>query len=115
MESWAAITSLVMENLGLMPAIKAFSREPLEKQRFHQRNVDVLNLSKRQILIQSLLSPTIGLLAGAGLLLLLWVGLSHIESGELEISGLVSLLLYAMLSGIWFAKCTGKSCWRGIS
>jgi ABC-type multidrug transport system fused ATPase/permease subunit len=97
MQSWAAMTSLVMENLGLMPAIKAFNREPLEEQRFRQRNVDLLSLSRRQILIQSLLPPTIGLLAGAGLLLLLWVGLGHIEDGKLELSGLVSLLLYAAM------------------
>ncbi len=97
MQTWAVMTSLVMENLGLMPAIKAFSREPLEKQRFQQRNVDLLTLSRRQILIQSLLSPAIGLLAGAGLLLLLWVGLRHIEAGKLELSGLVSLLLYAAM------------------
>jgi len=97
MESWAAMTSLVMENLGLMPAIKAFNREPLEEQRFKQRNANLLSLSKQQILIQSTLPPMIGLLAGAGLLLLLWVGLSHIETGNLEVSGLVSLLLYAAM------------------
>jgi ABC-type multidrug transport system fused ATPase/permease subunit len=97
MQSWAAMTSLVMENLGLMPAIKAFSREPLEEQRFQQRNVDLLSLSRRQILIQSLLPPAVGLLAGAGLLLLLWVGLGHIKDGKLELSGLVSLLLYAAM------------------
>ena len=97
MESWASMTSLVMENLGLIPAIKAFSREPLEEKRFGDRNTEVLTLSKRQIFIQSLMSPAIGLLAGAGLLLLLWVGLGHIEQGKLEVAGLVSLLLYAAM------------------
>jgi ABC-type multidrug transport system fused ATPase/permease subunit len=96
-KSWSAITSLVMENLGLLPAIKAFNRQPRERQRFEERNVDLLTWSKRQILIQSMLTPAIGLLAGAGLLLLLWVGLSHIESGRLEVSGLISLLLYAAM------------------
>ena len=43
------------------------------------------------------MSPVISFLAGAGLLLLLWVGIHHVESGQLETSQLVSLLLYAML------------------
>ena len=42
-------------------------------------------------------APTVSLLAGAGSLLLLWVGISHMESGQLQPSELVSLLLYAVL------------------
>jgi ABC-type multidrug transport system fused ATPase/permease subunit len=96
-KSWSAMVSLVQENLGLLPAIKAFVREPLETQRFNGRNTELLIWSNRQILIQSILSPATTLLAGAGLLLLLWVGLGHIESGRLETSSLVSLLLYAAM------------------
>jgi ABC-type multidrug transport system fused ATPase/permease subunit len=43
------------------------------------------------------MAPAISFLAGAGLLLLLWVGISHVQDGQLEPSQLVSLLLYAML------------------
>jgi ATP-binding cassette, subfamily B, bacterial len=96
-ESWSAMVSLVQENLGLFPAIKAFTREPLEARRFNTRNTDFLTWSKKRILIQSMMSPAIGLLAGMGLVLLLWVGFGHLESGELEVSGLVSLLLYAAM------------------
>jgi len=95
--AWSSMVSLVQENLGLLPAIKAFVREPLESQRFESRNSELLMWSNRQILIQSILSPAITLLAGAGLLLLVWVGLGHIESGKLETSSLVSLLLYAAM------------------
>ena len=96
-KSWSGMISLVQENLGLIPAIKSFTRESLEAQRFEQKNTDFLDLSRRQILIQASMSPAISFLAGAGLLLLLWVGISHVESGQLETSELVSLLLYAML------------------
>ena len=44
-----------------------------------------------------MLSPTIGLLAGLGLLLLLWLGSTRISSGELAAAELVSLILYAIL------------------
>ena len=95
--SWSGMVSLVQENLGLIPAIKAFVREPFESRRFEDRNADFLGLSRQQILIQSIMAPAIAFLAGAGLLLLLWVGISHVGSGQLEPSELVSLLLYAML------------------
>jgi ABC-type bacteriocin/lantibiotic exporter with double-glycine peptidase domain len=48
-------------------------------------------------MIQSIMSPAISFLAGAGLLLLLWVGISHVDSGKLDTGQLVSLLLYAIL------------------
>jgi len=96
-QSWSAMVTLVQENLGLFPAIKAFIREPVEAERFNTRNVDLVAWSKRQILIQSAMSPAISLLAGGGLLLLLWVGFGHVASGQLETSKLVSLLLYAAM------------------
>ncbi len=91
------MVSLVQENLGLFPAIKAFIREPLEAHRFKPAIRELLTWSNRQILIQSMLSPAIGLLAGAGLLLLCGWGLGSSEDGGLEVSSLVSLLLYAAM------------------
>ena len=96
-ETWSGMVSLVQENLGLLPAIKAFTREKKESERFEAKNTEYLGISRRQILIQSILTPSISLLAGAGLLLLLWVGIGHLQSGQLQTSELVSLLLYAML------------------
>ena len=96
-ESWSKMVSLVQENLGLLPAIKAFTRERMEAERFETKNTEYLGVSRRQVLIQSIMTPSISLLAGAGLLLLLWVGIGHVQSGQLQTSELVSLLLYAML------------------
>ncbi|MFC1688480.1 ABC transporter ATP-binding protein [Pseudomonadota bacterium] len=96
-ETWSGMVSLVQENLGLLPAIKAFTREKMESQRFEAKNTEYLGISQKQILIQSIMNPAISLLAGAGLLLLLWVGIQHMHSGQLQASELVSLLLYAML------------------
>lgn len=95
--SWSRMVSFVEENLGMLPVIKSFNREPLEARRFESRNSELLNHSRRQILLQSIMGPAIGLLASAGLLLLLWIGIRHIASAELDTASLVSLLLYAML------------------
>lgn len=96
-KSWTNMVTLAQENLGLMPAIKAFIREPLEAQRFEHRSAELLKLSRRQIFAQSSLAHAISFLAGSGLLLLLWVGISHVRHGQLEPAQLVSLLLYALL------------------
>jgi ATP-binding cassette subfamily B protein len=96
-ESWSGMVALAQENLSLIPTIKAFTREQLESRRFAASNAEVLRLTKRQLLIESALGPAVGFLAGAGLLLLLWVGISHVQTGQLDTPELVSLLLYAIL------------------
>ncbi len=97
LKSYSNMFSLVEENIGMLPAIKAFVREKLERSRFEEKNQQLLTISNKQIMISSILSPVVTLLASAGLLLLLWVGLDHVESGQLQTSELVSLILYAML------------------
>lgn len=96
-EAWSSMYAFAQDNLALIPAIKAFGREPMERQRFQSHNLAVLGYSRQQIRLQALLSPAINLLAGLGMLLLLWLGLAHMESGRLVAGELVSLLLYAML------------------
>ncbi len=95
--AWSRMISLVEENLGLLPVIKSFGRENLEVERFAERNTEVLSLSRRQILLQSVLSPVVSLLAGIGLLLLFWLGIQRVIAGEITPAELVSLLLYARL------------------
>ena len=98
--SRSSMVAFVNENLGLMPAIKSFAREPIESGRFGEHNTELFALTRRRVWISSLLYPTIGLLAGASSLLLLWVGIGHIASGQLQPSELVSLLMYvALLTG----------------
>lgn len=97
MESNARMYSLIEENIGMLPAIKAFVREKLERGRFETRNQELLSISSRQILVNAIMSPAITFLASSGLLLLLWMSINHVESGQLQTSELVSLLLYAML------------------
>ena len=96
-DSYSDMVSFIEENLGLLPAIKTFIREPLEAERFDKKNTRLLVISKRQLFIQSILSPAIGFLAGVGLLLLLWLASVQLENGLLSPADLVSLLLYAML------------------
>ncbi len=96
-QAWSRMVSFVEENLSLLPVIKSFAREKVEAQRFDSRNTELLMLSRRQILVQSILAPAVSFLAAAGLLLLLWLGIRHVVIHEITPGSMVSLLLYAML------------------
>jgi ABC-type multidrug transport system fused ATPase/permease subunit len=96
-QAWSRMVSFVEENLSLLPVIKSFAREKVEAQRFDSRNTELLILSRRQILVQSILAPAVSFLAAAGLLLLLWLGIRHVVIHEITPGSMVSLLLYAML------------------
>jgi ABC-type multidrug transport system fused ATPase/permease subunit len=91
------LVSVVEENLGMLQAIKAFTRERHEQGRFDQANQRLFDLSRQQWRIEAALSPLISLLGGVGVLALLWLGIDHIDSGQLAPPDLVTLLLYAML------------------
>lgn len=91
------LVSVVEENLGMLPAIKAFTREAHEQGRFEEANQRLFNLSQQQWRVEAALSPIISLLGGIGVLVLLWLGIGHIQSGQLAPADLVTLLLYAVL------------------
>jgi ABC-type multidrug transport system fused ATPase/permease subunit len=85
------------ENLTMLPAIKGFAREALEMRRFEEAASEQLELARRQLLLQSALSPASSLLAALGLALVLWLGAVRVEAGLITAPELVTLLLYCML------------------
>ena len=56
-DKWSAMVALMQENLGLVPAIKAFGREPLELQRFTANNSELLGLARKQVFIHAVSRP----------------------------------------------------------
>jgi ABC-type multidrug transport system fused ATPase/permease subunit len=97
MRSHAEMFATLEENIGMLPAIKSFTREAHESERFQLSNAKLLRVAKRQLLLQSLLAPAVHLLAGLGLLLLLYLGSLEVQRGALQTADLVSILLYGML------------------
>jgi ABC-type multidrug transport system fused ATPase/permease subunit len=97
MRSHAEMFATLEENIGMLPAIKSFTRETYESDRFQRSNFRLLRVAKRQLLLESLLAPAVHLLAGLGLLLLLYLGSLEVQRGTLQTADLVSILLYGML------------------
>jgi len=93
----AEMFATLEENIGMLPAIKSFTREAHESARFQECNFKLMRVAKRQLLIESILGPATHLIAGLGLLLLLWVSTLQVQSGALAPADMVSILLYSML------------------
>jgi len=93
----AEMFATLEENIGMLPAIKSFTREGHESARFERSNRKLLDIAKRQLLVEALLTPAVHLLAGLGLLLLLYLSTQQMQAGALQPADLVSILLYGML------------------
>ncbi|MCC6869686.1 MAG: ABC transporter ATP-binding protein [Burkholderiales bacterium] len=93
----AAAIAIADENLGLLPAIKSFTREPTESARYREQIGRVLRLTSRQLRLQAALGPALQFVAAAGIVALLWLAGAQLAGGALTPAELVSFLLYALL------------------
>ena len=96
-EEHAAAIAIAEENLGMLPAIKTFTREPQESAR-HREQVDRIRvLSAKQLKIEAALGPAVQFIAASGIVGVLWLAGGSLADGALSTAGLVSFLLYAQL------------------
>jgi subfamily B ATP-binding cassette protein MsbA len=91
-EAHAAAVAIAEENLGLLPIVKAFTREREVSDRYRAQSHRVRGLSNRLHLVLSALHPTASFLAATGIIVLLWIG-----SGELAPAELVAFFMYGLL------------------
>jgi subfamily B ATP-binding cassette protein MsbA len=96
-EAHAGVVAIAEENLGMLPAIKTFTREQQESRRYQGQVQRVLALGTRTRAIYAALGPAVQFLAAAGILLVLWLGGSRIMGGSLGPAELVTFLLYTTL------------------
>lgn len=93
----AHVVSVAEEDLEMLPAIKAFTREVVEAASYSAAISRAMELNQQQSKIFAALQPVIGLLAATGAVLLLYYGGRNVHTGALATSELFSFLLYAAL------------------
>ncbi|MFO1316203.1 MAG: ABC transporter ATP-binding protein [Burkholderiales bacterium] len=93
----ATAIAIAEENLGLLPAIKTFTREGHESARYRRQLDRILSLTRRQLRIHAALGPAVQFVAAAGIVLLLWLAGVELPGGRMSPAELVSFLLYAQL------------------
>ncbi|MCB2155105.1 ABC transporter ATP-binding protein/permease [bacterium] len=96
----ADVTTFVQEAIAGIRVIKAYGQEDSNYDRFDEENQEYIDRSLEVAKLQSFFFPTIRLLGGTGMLLILVMGARDIIAGNMEYGTLLSLLLlYWML--IW--------------
>jgi subfamily B ATP-binding cassette protein MsbA len=93
----AAAVAIADENLGMLPAIKTFTREPAESRRYAQQVDQVRQLGIQEARSYAALEPAVQLLAAAAVVLLLWLASERVGDAQMSAAELVSFLLYAAL------------------
>jgi ABC-type multidrug transport system fused ATPase/permease subunit len=96
-KAYASAVAVADENIGMLPAIKTFTREVEESQRYAHHVELLRTLGLRQQRINASIEPTVQFIAAAAVISLLWVAGGRIGGGQMTPAGLVSFLLYAAL------------------
>ena len=94
-EAHAGAVSIAEENLGMLPAIKTFTREAHESDRYRRQIHRILHLSAQERRIVAALGPLLQFLAAAGMVFVLWMLSEQAQSRTP--AEMVSFLLYAAL------------------
>jgi ATP-binding cassette, subfamily B, bacterial len=96
-EEHATAIVIAEENLGMLPAIKTFTREPQESARYRRQIDRIVQLSARQRKIYAALGPAIQFITATAIVAVLGFASGELDKGSLTPAQLVSFLLYAFL------------------
>jgi subfamily B ATP-binding cassette protein MsbA len=89
--------AIAVEDFGMIPAVKTFTREADRARRYGQQIDRVKDLSIRKSRIDAALQPATHFMAATTVVLLLWSVSAGVNEGEMTPAALVSFLLYAAL------------------
>jgi ATP-binding cassette subfamily B protein len=94
------LTTFAQEAFSGIRVVKAYGQEEPNMRRFDRENALYIDKSMRVAKIQALFFPTIRLVGGLGLLIMLYMGAVEITAGRMDFGTLMSLvLLFGML--VW--------------
>ena len=96
-EAEAEVVGLAEENLEMLPALKSFTRETEESQRYRTHIDHAMQLTLKENRIYAAMEPLIGLIASAAAVLLLFFAGKSVHAGSLSPAELFSFLFYAAL------------------
>jgi ATP-binding cassette, subfamily B, bacterial len=96
-EADAAAVALATENLTMVPAIKAFTREAPESRRYADRLEAIRQLNASQARAFAAMEPAFQFIATGVAVLVLWAAAERAGSGAMGAAGFVSFILYGAL------------------
>ena len=96
-ESYSAMNTKVQENLSGVRAVKAYTLEKSEIERFRQLNEEFVDRNRAQIRLITIFFPLFRFLPGIGIVVLLKLGGTHVIEGKITFGDFVSFLFYLMI------------------
>ena len=88
------INRVMREQLSGVRVIRAFAREPFERQRFAEANVALANTALSAGNWQALMLPVTTLTINCSSVALIWFGGLRIDSGRMQVGSLIAFLVY---------------------
>ncbi len=105
-EQFSRISTTVQENLSGIKVVKAFGREQQEIEEFKKENREYLEQNRKLVRLWGVLYPAVEMMAGIGILIVLYFGGRFVIQGKLTLGEFVAFNTYlAML--IWPAIALG--------
>lgn len=91
------INNVLREQIAGMRVVRAFVREPVERQRFHNVNQELTDTSLGAGRLQALMFPTMMLMVNGSSIAVIWFGAHRINSGDMSVGSLVAFISYLSL------------------
>ncbi|QEO26272.1 ABC transporter transmembrane domain-containing protein [Xanthomonas translucens] len=95
----ADANTLAAETLGAVRTVQAHAREPYERKRFGQALALSVDVARRRVRAQALITAVAIVLVFGAIVLVLWSGAHEVAAGELSAGALGQFVLYAMFGG----------------
>jgi ATP-binding cassette subfamily B multidrug efflux pump len=89
-EQLGVLSSVVQERLSGMAVVRAYTMEASARAEFERANAEYLKRGLAVARAEAKFSPLTGLVAGTGLLIVLWVGGGEVMAGRLTLGALVA-------------------------
>jgi ATP-binding cassette subfamily B protein len=88
------VNRVLREQITGLRVVRAFVREPQERERFGGANADLTSVSLRAGRLMASMFPTVNFLINASSAAVLWLGANRISSGDIQVGTLVAYLSY---------------------
>ncbi|MFP3948093.1 MAG: ABC transporter ATP-binding protein [Gemmatimonadota bacterium] len=106
-EQFSTLSTMVQENLSGVRIVRAYTQEESQERHFEELNRDYMDRNVDLVKASGIFHPVLHLLAGAGMVVVLWFGGQEVMRGEITVGDFVAfgfylaLLLWPMISLGW--------------
>jgi ATP-binding cassette, subfamily B, multidrug efflux pump len=88
------VNQVLREQITGMRVVRAFVREPVERERFGDVNAALTDTSLRAGRLQAMMFPTVMVILNVSSIAVLWFGAGRVNTGSLRLGAVIAFLIY---------------------